>query len=714
MEKQRGTAHFSWLSLLHPEDRDRVLDRIQGALIHHSQYALEYRIIRADGQVRWVYEQGQGVFDPEGYLSWLDGSLMDITQQKVAEAELETSKQILQLVLDNIPQAVFWKDKHLNYLGCNTSFAQVAGLESPSDVVGKTDFDFPSTAARAEWYRECDQRVIDQNQAEFNLIETLTRVDGTEIWLETSKVPLLDGEGEVIGILGTFNDITERKKYEIELYRSQRLLQQQVERERLLNQLSSQIRSSINTPETLNRTIEAVMQSLRSLLQVDRVSFSWYVTDTQPEYWHTFAESRREGLPTIVGHYPIETPGSVVQWLRRCEVFRVDDVRSPDHSHWLDTDSDYRSFLTALDCEAILMVPVAAQAHYLGLITCCQQRDARPWTDEDVQLLQSVLNQIAIADTQTRLFTQAQTTAADAQAKAAELEGVLATLRSTQAQLVQTEKMSGLGQLVAGVAHEINNPVNFIYGNLDHARGYTKDLLQLLTLYQQALTPPPSDIQDFIEDIDLDFMRGDLPRMLQSMQVGADRIKEIVTSLRTFSRMDEAAMKAFNLHDGIESTLTILNNRTKAKANRPAIDIIRRYGDLPLVECYGSQMNQVFMNVLTNAIDALEERDRDRPLESIQANPSRIVITTELMVATDEVKITVQDNGLGIPTAIRDRLFDPFFTTKPVGKGTGLGLSISYQIVTEKHGGTLTCDSTVGQGTYFTITIPRVQAEPLT
>ncbi|MEM1425897.1 MAG: ATP-binding protein, partial [Cyanobacteria bacterium P01_H01_bin.130] len=269
---------------------------------------------------------------------------------------------------------------------------------------------------------------------------------------------------------------------------------------------------------------------------------------------------------------------------------------------------------------------------------------------------------------------------------------------------------SSLGQLVAGVAHEINNPVNFIYGNLEHAHSYTRELLALLELYQSHLPTPPAEIEDFIAEVELDFLVGDLPNLLQSMQVGADRIKDIVTSLRTFSRMDEAAMKAFNLHDGIESTLTILNNRTKAKASRPGLEIVRRYGELPLVECYGSQLNQVFMNLLTNAIDALEDRDGDRSYQEVAADPSRITITTERIVETDQIRLSFCDNGGGIPEGIRDRLFDPFFTTKPVGRGTGLGLSISYQIVAEKHGGTLTCAAAEGGGTCFTITIPRTQS----
>ncbi|MEM9770564.1 MAG: PAS domain S-box protein, partial [Cyanobacteria bacterium P01_D01_bin.73] len=629
LDRQRGEAPFTWLNLLHPGDRDQVLSEIQRSLAKRQQYTLEYRIIRADGEVRWVLEQGQGVFDPEGYLSWLDGSLMDVTQQKLAEAELEASRQLLQVVLDNIPQAVFWKDRDLNFLGCNKAFAKVTGIGSPAEIVGKSDFDMPWSKSETKWFRECDARVIEQNEPELNIIETQTREDGTEVWLDTSKVPLLDSNGEVIGVLASFSDITERKQYEMELYRSQRLLKEQVEQERLLNQLSMQIRSSIENRSALADTIATVLRSLREMLRVDRILFAWYVTDTTPNHWDIVAESRHANLPDVVQQrYPIESPGAVVQRLQDGQPLRISDVYLPESVEWQEADKDHRDFVSALDLRSILLVPTMEQddclEQYLGLIVCCQQTEVRSWTDEEVQFLQAVLNQIAIADTQTRLYGRAQTKAAEAQAKAKELEGVLVKLRSTQAQLVQTEKMSGLGQLVAGIAHEINNPVNFIYGNLDHACTYAKDLLELLELYQTHVAETPENIQAFVEEIDLEFLVEDLPQMLSSMQVGADRIKDIVMSLRTFSRMDEAAVKAFDLHDGIDSTLTILNSRTKSKSNRPGIDIVRNYGELPMVECYGSQINQVFMNILTNALDALDERDGDRTYQAIQSNPSRI------------------------------------------------------------------------------------------
>lgn len=285
-----------------------------------------------------------------------------------------------------------------------------------------------------------------------------------------------------------------------------------------------------------------------------------------------------------------------------------------------------------------------------------------------------------------------------------DLEATLKELQRTQMQLVQNEKMSGLGQLVAGVAHEINNPVNFIYGNLDHANDYIQDLLELLQNYQQYYPQPVDEIQSLATDIDLEFLIEDLPKLLHSMKIGAQRIREIVISLRTFSRMDEAEMKEVNIHEGIDSTLMILEHRLKATPNRCAIEVIKEYGNLPLVECYAGQLNQVFMNILTNAIDALE----DLLVGKKTTDSLQICICTQLL-NSNQVTISISDNGMGIPEEIQQRLFDPFFTTKPIGKGTGMGLSISYQIICERHGGSLECISHLGVGTKFVITIPLCQ-----
>ncbi|MCU0515551.1 MAG: CBS domain-containing protein [Oscillatoria sp. Prado101] len=329
--------------------------------------------------------------------------------------------------------------------------------------------------------------------------------------------------------------------------------------------------------------------------------------------------------------------------------------------------------------------------------------------------------------------------------QAQHLAQTLHELQQTQTQLVQAEKMSSLGQLVAGIAHEINNPVNFIYGNLSYASEYIQDLLRLLNLYRQTYPDPAPEIKEEAQAIELDFLTVDLPKLLDSMKLGAERIRQIVLSLRNFSRLDEADKKRVDIHSGIDSTLLILHHRLKAKSGHPAIDIVQEYGVLPPVDCYAGTLNQVFMNILSNAIDALEttcircQASDDQTLSAIRSQVTGneaaknhlsdplakskicrltshtrpescylkpiIRIRTEL-IDSNWVAVRIADNGPGMPEEVRQRLFEPFFTTKPVGKGTGLGLSISYQIVVDKHRGQLECVSEPGKGTEFIIQIP--------
>jgi signal transduction histidine kinase len=313
------------------------------------------------------------------------------------------------------------------------------------------------------------------------------------------------------------------------------------------------------------------------------------------------------------------------------------------------------------------------------------------------------------------LIDQVKTLIIEKEQRSAELEQAITDLHTTQLQLVQTEKMSSLGQLVSGVAHEINNPVNFIHGNIDHIDTYSQDLLKVIEAYQSHYPNPPQAVQALVEEVELDFLNEDLLKLLESMKMGTNRIRQIVLSLRNFSRLDESEFKAVDLHEGIENTLLILQHRLKAKPELPAIQVIKSYGKLPLVDCYPGQLNQAFMNLLANAVDAVEDALPQRIEEKTGVGRPDLVgtisIATELM-AENWVRITIADNGLGIPDSVQSKIFEPFFTTKPVGKGTGLGLSISYQIITEKHQGKMSCDSTPGEGTKFIIQIPVHQPEP--
>jgi signal transduction histidine kinase len=341
-----------------------------------------------------------------------------------------------------------------------------------------------------------------------------------------------------------------------------------------------------------------------------------------------------------------------------------------------------------------------------------QNREARVLADSFNQLIQRVqqlLSEQLEAKQQLEYYNQTleenvESRTQELNEKTQRLEETLKELRRTQTQIVQSEKMSSLGQLVAGIAHEINNPVNFIHGNVGHVKENTKELLELISLYRIEYPNATPAIEDKIEEIDLDFLQEDFPKLLNSMNVGTERIREIVKSLRIFSRLDEAEVKAIDIHEGMDSTLMILQNRLKESPDRIQISVMKDYASLPLVQCYAGQLNQVFMNILANSIDALEDL-----LATAPTHQPHIKIWTK-QLDTNWIEIGIADNGPGMPEAIQQQIFDPFFTTKPVGKGTGMGMSISYQIITEKHQGQLECVSTAGQGTTFLIRIPIHQA----
>ncbi|MDY6937968.1 MAG: response regulator [Cyanobacteriota bacterium] len=282
-----------------------------------------------------------------------------------------------------------------------------------------------------------------------------------------------------------------------------------------------------------------------------------------------------------------------------------------------------------------------------------------------------------------------------------ELQAALDLLNRSQLQLVQSEKMSALGNLVAGVAHEINNPVGFIGCNLQPAEDYLRDLFGLIELYQEKYPHPDAEIAAEIDAIDLDYIRDDLPKLLASMKLGVERIRHISTSLRTFSRTDKEHKVPFDLHEGIDSTLLILKHRLQASDRRPAIELLKEYDRIPEIWCFPGQLNQVFMNLIANAIDALDEGNAGRSFEEIAANPNRITIRTKAI--SKGAIVEIEDNGVGMCEEVRQRIFEPGFTTKRVGKGTGLGMAIARQIVEEKHGGKIACYSELGKGTKFAI-----------
>ncbi|MEX6777029.1 PAS domain-containing protein [Limnospira fusiformis] len=511
---------ISFASLIHPDDQQTVIDAIQISVEKRHPYILEYRLRRANGSERWVYDKGQGIFDDDQQVLCLAGAIFDITKQKQASEALRINEERLQLALTGTNQGLWDWNLGTDEVYFSPQCRQMLGYDmkhinnhprSWLKLVHPEDRHQVIYCLKQHW----------QNHTHFCEVEhrMFTNNGGWKWVLNHGQVVSRDEQGKPLRMTGTVRDISDRKQAE-----------------------------------------DALRQS----------------------------EARER-------------------------------------------------------------------------------------------------------------------------ARALQLELTLKQLRQAQAQLIQNEKLSSLGQMVAGIAHEINNPVTFIYGNISYAGQYVQDLLALIELYQRYYPQPVAEIRDRIEEVELGFIVYDLPRILDSMEVGANRIRQIVLSLRNFARLDESEMKPVNIHDGIESTLLILQHRLKGrlptleKHEFPEIKVIRNYGYLPKVECYAGQLNQVFLSILSNAIDAILEVEK---LENglVDFDPT-IQISTEL-INSDWVSIKISDNGLGMEEDVRKRLFEPFFTTKPVGHGTGLGLAMSYQIVA-KHGGNLTCKSVLTKGSEFAIEIPR-------
>lgn len=645
------------------------------------------------------------VQDTSGVMTDLIDVFANIAGSKQPEEAFLQNPTRLQLALKAASMGVWDWDLQTGELTLSPEVESLFGLV-PSSFDGTLEAYLKCIPA-SDCYRVAQElAAVIETGNDYCIEHSIQRSDGTAGWVASKGTLLRDETGKAVRMIGIVMDISTRKQAEL-------TLQQQAKREQLVGAIAQRIRQSLNLEEVLNTAVEEV----RQFLHTDRVILYRFAPD-----WSgvVVVESTRQGITPILGS-KIKDPCFTQKYVFPYQQGRVKAMEDIYNAGIARCHID---LLEQFQVRANLVVPVLQGNHLWGLLVAHHCSAPRQWQESEVKLLKQLSVQLAIAIQQSGLVEQLRAelkerlsverhlrqSEACLRQKASELEQALQELQQTQAQLIQSEKMSGLGQLVAGVAHEINNPVSFIYGNLEYAQQYAQDLLNLLQLYQQHYPDAVPEIRTAAANIDLEFLVKDFSKLMTSMKIGAERISDLVVSLRCFSRQDQAEKKLVNIHEGIDNTLLILQHRLKPKGKTPAIQILKEYADLPLVECYAGELNQVFMNILSNAIDALEEVKLEGSSQSFNMQPATptIHIRTELQ-DNNRVVIRIADNGPGMSEEIKQRIFDPFFTTKPVGEGTGLGLSISYQVVEKRHGGQLKCLSAAGQGTEFIVEIPLQQ-----
>ncbi|MEG3894887.1 MULTISPECIES: GAF domain-containing protein [unclassified Microcoleus] len=570
-----------------------------------------------------------------------------------------------------------------------TDNPHLAAVVSQQESLAVTKFlDFPGLNEQTRKIAEALEiksmlAVATRYQGEVNGIIGLHQCDREREWTDWER-QLLEGVGSQLAIA-----INQAKLYS--------KTRRQAERESLLRLIVTQIRSTLD----LGTILETAVREVRQLLQCDRVIIYQFEDNWQGK---VVVEDMTVPWPSILGDMGADKcfRGDYADLYQQGRVKAINDIFNAG------LEPCHVEFLDSLQVKANLIVPIVTSrsednslptagscnlkfpGKLWGLLIAHECGDTRNWESQEMELLSQLADQMAIAIQQAELYSKVREAAVKSQAQTQQLQAAFQELRSTQQQLIQSEKMSGLGQMVAGIAHEINNANNFIHANLFHAQEYFKSLNEALELVENACPEAAEAIVRINEELELDYIREDFGKLLNSMREGSGRIRSIVMTLRNFSRLDHAELKPVDLNEGLESSFLMLQNKLKTH-----IKIDKQYGRLPPVQCHASQINQVFYNLIDNALDALQSplKPGELTIRSWQSDP-------------EWVTISIRDTGTGIPAEIQDKIFDPFFTTKPVGKGTGLGLSVCYQVIVQAHGGRINCVSQMGGGTELIVELP--------
>ncbi|MFB8795978.1 MAG: PAS domain-containing protein [Microcoleus sp.] len=666
-------AYEIWSQGLHPDDRNASETLIRQTVLGETEFNPEFRVVHPDGSIHFIKAFGIVRRDAEGNPQKMIGVNFDISDRKQAEILLQQSQKRYQTLAEASPIGVFLTDAKGDCLYVNQTWLQTTGL-TREEALGPdwAQTLHPEDRERVfqEWYESA--LIKQQFQSEYRFL----RPDSSVAWVIGQALPLIDSEGEIEGYVGTITDISDRKRQEQAL--------------RLI------------VEGTAAKTGADFFKScVQYLAQVLGVRYALIAEFVNPE----------KSIATTLAFWAGDDFGDNFTYNligAPCENSQTEFCLYPNSVQSLFPEDDD---LVALQAESYAGLPIIdAAGNHLGLLAVL---DTKPM-EKNLEMQSAILKIFATRAGAEMDRIQAETvrqSEIQLRLQSEKLEATLKKLQNTQTQLIQAEKMSSLGQLVAGIAHEINNPISFIYGNIQPATNYVNDLIELIRLYQKHAPSPPQAISDFTEDIDFEYLVSDFSKLLKSMKTGATRIRDIVKSLRTFSRLDEAGLKEIDLHENIDSTLVILQNRLHGRAGEPEIHLTKNYGKLPLVECYCGLLNQVFLNLLINAIDAIEQRRLSLGTRQCRVPTEEldyiggITITTSI-TSENQVIVSIQDNGCGMNSEVQEQIFNPFFTTKPVGKGTGMGLATSYQIVTENHRGNLRCFSTPGEGTKFAIELP--------